>query len=100
MIYNLESISFENDFSFIDLDNGDTIALNLVDEDFFSEGEEIAVNTINISVVVRDVGQLTGTNIIGMGNDYYELKTDYTEYLGKVLTKDNLPYCVLEVKNG
>lgn len=99
MTYNLNSLVFENDFGFIDLADGKVIVLNSVDEDILAENGEAVINVINIVVVDKDGTQVTGTNVIGMSDDYYMIKTEYDEYLGLVLNKENISYCTLEVKD-
>lgn len=99
MTYNLNSLVFENDFGFIDLADGKVIVLNSVNEDILAENGEAVISAINIVVVDKDGTQATGTNVIGMNDEYYAIKTEYDEYLGLVLNKENISYCTLEVKD-
>lgn len=99
MTYNLNSLVFENDFGFIDLADGKVIVLNSVNEDILAENGEAVISAINIVVVDKDGTQVTGTNVIGMSDEYYAIKTEYDEYLGLVLNKENISYCTLEVKD-
>lgn len=99
MTYNLSSVTFTNDFAFIELNSGDTIVLNIIDEQIMSGNDEISINQINMAVITNDGEQLNTNCIIGMPDSHYSLKTDYKEYLGQVLNKDNIKYCTLEVKD-
>lgn len=99
MTYNLNSLVFENDFGFIDLADGKVIVLNSVNEDILAENGEAVISAINIVVVDKDGAQVTGINVIGMSDEYYTIKTEYDEYLGLVLNKENISYCTLEVKD-
>ena len=97
MTYNLDEAVFDNDFYSLETGKGDTIILNLVDEQIAYNNEEIAVNAINIAVIDSDSSYHDGVNVIGEGNEFYEIKSDYTQYVGLPLNKDNIKYCTLEV---
>jgi hypothetical protein len=97
MIYNLSEAVFENDFYALETAKGDTIILNLVDEQIAHNGEELNVNAINLAVVDSEDNYHDGVNVIGDSNEFYAIKSDYTQYLGQPLNKDNVQYCTLEV---
>lgn len=99
MVINLSNITFENDFYFLSLNDGKTIVFNIVNEDFLDKnGNSVKIDRINIEVDSEDGEYLGNTSsIIGLDNEYYSLKTDYKEYEGAVLTKDNMEYVRLEV---
>ena len=99
MIYNLSEAVFENDFYELELPDGSTAVFNLVDEDMAVGAEELVVNAINIAVLTADGNYVDGLNIIGEVDTYYTLTSAYKEFLGKPLTKDNIQYCTLEVKD-
>lgn len=105
MTYNLSEITFDNDFYFIEKVNGDTIVLNVLDEEIQTQREkdleiiteELDLNTVNVGIIRKEGNQETTSNIIGIVTPDYTIKSDYTEYVGHQLTKDNLAYCTLEV---
>ena len=105
MTYKLSDITFDNDFYFIERTDGNTIALNVLDEEMLVKyeqdleivTEELDLNTVNLSVIKADGSQEITSNIIGLETPYYTIKTDYKEYIGTQLTKGNLAYCTLEV---
>lgn len=97
MTYNLDSLTFTNDFCFIELNNGSTIILNMIDEQIGVNGTESDINQISMAVIDTDGEQTRTGSVIGLSNEYYALKTEYKDYEGKVLTKDNIKYCTLEV---
>lgn len=99
MEYKLSEAEFVNDFYYIETANGNTVVFNLVDEQIESQGLTLTINAINVAVVDNDGNYIEGVNVIGEGNEYYMLTTEYMEYLGKPLTKDNIVYCVLEVSD-
>lgn len=99
MTYKLSEASFVNDFYYLEIANGNTIVFNLIDEEIAYGSSQLTVNAINVAVVDNDGNYIDGVNVIGEGNEYYMLTTEYTEYLGKPLTKDNIAYCVLEVSD-
>lgn len=99
MTYNLSDLAFVNDFAFIDKENGCTIAFNQLDEQIELNGEEVDINIVNVVTIDNNGNQFNTTNIIGMTSDEYTIVTDYSEYLGQQLTKDNIKYCKLEVSD-
>lgn len=99
MIYNLGEATFENDFYSLDISDGNTVIFNIVDEDIAYNTEELVVNAINIAVIDSNGNYIDGVNVIGESNEFYTLTTDYKEYLGLPLNKDNIKYCTLEVSD-
>lgn len=99
MTYNLSEAVFSNDFYAVETDGGNTIIFNLIDEQIHVGTEDLALNAINVAVVDNNGIYHEGVNIIGESNDFYALQTNYTEYLGLPLTKDNMKYCTLEVSD-
>lgn len=97
MIYNLNEAVFDNDFYSLETAKGDTIIFNLVDEQIGVGAEELSVNAVNIAIIDSDNNYHDGVNIIGEANKFYILKSDYTQYVGHPLDKDNIQYCTLEV---
>lgn len=101
MTINLSSVTFTNDMYTLSLEDGGYLILNRVDEDFIVNKVETKIKRINIErVIINDDNTYTTkvcTSIIGMSDDIITLDTPYKEYLGKVLTEDNMEYCSLEV---
>lgn len=98
MLIDLSKVEFTYDFFSASMPDGNLLVLNKVSEDFLVEGEEITIKRINIVVQpVNGENNLLCSSVIGIGNDYLMLKSDYTEQLGKVLTEDNMKYCMLEL---
>ena len=97
----LSSVTFENDFVSIGLEDGSSILLNKIDEAIKSGEEVITVKRINIEKVsYNDNGEEIKklcTSVIGLADDNIEIKTDFTQYLGKILNDENMIYCTLEV---
>ena len=97
----LSDITFDYDFFSIPLPDGSLLILNQIDESLQVENKDIKINGINIVVSPYDgTGNVLCSSVIGTGNDYFTLTTDYEEYKGKVLTTDNLKYCYLEMKEN
>lgn len=99
MTLNLSEVEFEYDFFSSTMPDGSTLVLNKVSEDFVTDSYgEIEVKQINI-LIEPLVGSdnIICSPVIGTSNDYIEVNTDYEEYLGQVLTEDNMQYCTIEV---
>lgn len=99
MIYNLESAVFDNDFYVLDIGNGVSVIFNRIDENPKVEDEEVVLNGINVAVVDNEDNYHTGVNVIGLSDEFFSLTTEYKEYLGKPLDKDNIKYCKVEVSD-
>lgn len=99
MKYNLSELQFTNDFAFIELEDGSFVAFNLLDEELLSGELEADINTVNIALVTNEDIQIPCANVIGLTNTKFIITTAYTEYLGKVLNKDNIQYCTMEVSD-
>ena len=97
MTYNLNKDMFINDFYFLELESGNTIAFNIIDEQLKVDEYETDINEVNIAVVLNNEEQIHTTSVIGIETPYYTLTTKYKEYLGKTLTKDNMQYVQVEV---
>lgn len=99
MTYNLSEALFENDFYELEISDGSTIVFNIVDEQMAVGAEELNINAINVAILTADGRYVDGINVIGEGDEYYTLQSEYKEYLGKPLTKDNIQYCTVEVSD-
>ena len=99
MILDLANIHFTADFFSASMPDGSLLVLNNVNENFIGDdGNETEVKRINILVEPVDGSEnISCSSVIGMGNDYLMLKSDYVEHLGKVLTEDNMKYCTMEL---
>lgn len=97
MTIDLSKVEFDNDFFSTMLPDGSTFILNKIDENFTTNGDEVIVKAINIEVQDSEENVIHCPCVIGMGNSIMEIKTDYKEYEGKVLTPDNMVYCTIEV---
>lgn len=99
MLIELSKVDFTSDFFSAMLPDGSYLVLNRLDESFVKEGEteEFVIKSINVEI--QDIeGNVTKCPcIIGMSNDLMEIKTDYKEYEGTVLSPDNMAYCTIEV---
>ena len=97
MTVNLNSITFVNDFAYIDCENGGTLILNRLDEAFAKTNGEVIIRNINIAFVDVDDNYIDCNMAVGLKNDYIHLYSDYKEQEGKLLTADNLSLCYIEV---
>ena len=99
MTYNLNALQFTNDFAFIELEDGSFVAFNLIDEELLEGNSEADINVINIALITNEDKQEACANVIGLANTKFIITTAHTEYLGKVLNKDNIQYCTMEVSD-
>ena len=97
MTIELSKVNFVNDFFSTMLPDGSMLVLNKVDEDFLIDRGEGIIKAINIEVQKTDDTIVTCPCVIGIGNDLMQIKTEYKEYEGKVLTPDNMAFCTVEV---
>lgn len=97
MTIELDKVAFVNDFFSTPLPDGSIMILNKVDESLLSEDMSADIKAINIEVWTYDEEVIKCPCVIGLGNDLMEIKTEYTEYEGKVLTPDNMEYCTIEI---
>lgn len=98
MIIDLSEIEFVYDFFSLPLPNGNTLIMNKVDEDFLINGDETIIKGINIVVALEDGSEnVLCSSVIGMSNDYFTINSGYPEYVGKILTSDNMKYCTMEI---
>ena len=97
MTIELSKVNFINDFFSTMLPDGSMLVLNKVDEDFLIDRGEGIIKAINIEVQKTDDIIVACPCVIGIGNDLMQIKTEYKEYEGKVLTPDNMAFCTVEV---
>lgn len=97
----LSEIDFSYDFFSTPLPNGNTLIINKIDEDFLAENKETVINALNLIVALEDgSANVLCSSVIGTENDYFTVASSYTEYLGKVLTTENMKYCTLEINEN
>ena len=90
MKIDLSKVEFTYDFFSSTMPDGSTLILNNVSEDI--------VKQINILIQPVDgSANILCSSVIGYGNAKMRIKSDYSEYLGKVLTEDNMKYCTIEM---
>ncbi len=99
MIIELDKVVFTNDIFSTMLPNGNYIVLNKIDEDFTAEGfeGESIVTAVNIELVDVEGNSIPCPTAIGLGNELMQIKTDYKEYEGDVLSPYNMAFCTIEI---
>lgn len=97
MVVDINEITFENDFAYINCANGSVLVLNKLDEDIVEGQGEAVIKNINIALVDIDDNYIRCNLAIGMENEYIKLYSEYKELEGKVLTVDNMSLCKIEV---
>ena len=97
MTINLSEVSFDNDFFEVSLPTGELLVLNSLDESIQTDDNVSVVDRINIAVVDEDNEQHICSGVIGMSNDWFSLASEYPQYVGKGLTRENMRYCTIEV---
>lgn len=99
MTIDLSKVEFVNDIFSTILPDGGYIVLNKVDEDLLAEGDTVScpIKAINVEIIDYEGNIADCSCVIGLGNDRMEIKTDYKEYEGEVLTPDNMEYCTIEI---
>lgn len=101
MTIDLSKAEFENDVLSVELPSGDLLVLNILDEAFYtSDNTDTVVNRINIGIVDTDGNTTICPCVIGFEHRYFKLKTDYSEYEGKILDGNNFKYCYIETVEG
>lgn len=96
MLIDLSKITFVNDFFTTMTPDGSLLVLNKIDEALKHEEEEEQIKAINIELQTTEEAIICPC-VIGLGNDYLQIKTNYKEYEGEVLTPENMVYCTIEV---
>ena len=95
MIVDLSLVTFSNDFFSLPMPDGSRLIMNKINEDFNSE---VVLKNINIVVAsINGEGNILCPSVIGLGNKYLKINSDYEEYLGKLLNEDNMKYCTMEI---
>lgn len=99
MIINLDKVVFDNDVFSTMLPDGGYIVLNKIDESFTADGftGECLVKAVTIEIIDTDDNIILCPTAIGLGNELMQIKTDYTEYEGEMLTPENMVYCTIEI---
>lgn len=104
MTVNLSEVEFTSDLWEIETENGNTLILNKVNEEFTMQIDDVnydtKVNRINIAVLPEgEEQQIVCGSIIGIKDEYVTVISDYPELQGKLLTEDNMEYCSIVVED-
>lgn len=98
MIQSLNLSSFTNDILRITGSVGDTLVLNIVDEDFSAVGVSVKINCVNIEFIdglTED--RYICPNIIGIGTDKMRLFSEDVSLYGQQITTDNIANVKVEI---
>jgi hypothetical protein len=96
MVLNLTKDDFENNFFSVKTESGCVLKLYALDENFVYDKQQVSVR----SILINFCKTVDGTeyvkeciSAIGLSGEYISITSDYEEYLGQVLTLDNIQYC-------
>ena len=98
MIQALNLGSFTNDILRITGSVGDTLVLNIIDEDFSASGVSIQINCVNIEFIdglTED--RYICPNIIGIGTDKMRVFSEDVSLYGQQITTDNIDKVKVEL---
>ncbi len=98
MIQSLNLGSFTNDILRITGSVGDTLVLNIVDEDFSASGVNVKINCVNIEFIdgiTED--RYICPNIIGIGTDKMRVFSEDVSLYGQQITTDNIDKVKVEL---
>ena len=98
MIQSLNLGSFTNDILRITGSVGDTLVLNIVDEDFSAIGVNVKINCVNIEFIdglTED--RYICPNIIGIGTDKMRVFSEDVSLYGQQITTDNIDKVKVEL---
>ncbi len=98
MIQSLNLSSFTNDILRITGSVGDTLVLNIVDEDFSAVGVSVKINCVNIEFIdglTED--RYICPNIIGIGTDKMRVFSEDVSLYGQQITTDNIANVKVEI---
>lgn len=104
MTVNLSEVVFTSDYWEIETDNGNTLILNKVYEQFQVEIDgqihETSVKRINIAVLFAgETEQVICGGVVGVKDKYITVLSDYPEVQGEILTADNMDKCTILVED-
>ena len=104
MTINLSEVEFTSDYWEIEAENGNTLILNKIDEEFVMDINDVTyvtkVKRINIFLLPEgEEKQTVCSGIIGVKDKYVTVISDYPELQGKLLTEDNMAYCSILVED-
>ena len=98
MTLDLAKTTFVNDVFSTTLPDGGTIVLNTVNESVKTVSlEEREIKGLNINIYTVSGEVIDCPCVIGLGNELMQIRTDYKEYEGQMLTPDNMVYCMIEI---
>lgn len=96
MKLSLENVDFSGDFASVSIDGVSEIIMYSLDESI--ENRETFKNIICLKQTRNSDVQELISSLIGFKYGSIYLDTDYEEYKGQVLNKDNYRYCYFEVE--
>ena len=97
MVIDLSKIEFENDMFSVTTPKGGYLRFNKLDEALDVNGVTTIIKRINIELVTDDSVLVVCPCVIGLGNDFMEIRTKYKELEGLVLNDTNMLKCEVEV---
>lgn len=99
MTINLGAVTFDNDYFATDLPSGVTLIMYSCDESIKDSNTQEDVEIKEILLVIEDAegNQTLCSSVIGMSNDFFSLKSDFSEMQDKKLNVDNKEFCYIEV---
>jgi len=97
MRVNLAETDWQSGFAVMTTDGGNTLMLNLVDEDFAAGETSVAMGVLLVELVYRDGTRKRCVNVIGMSDGVVTVGTDNDGLLGHVLSPSNIAECWLGV---
>ena len=98
MIQQLRIESFVNDIYYMLGSSGDTLVLNIIDEDFSASGVQIKIQCLNVEFIdgITGIREMC-PNIIGIGTDKIRIFADDTNLYGMQVTPDNIEQVKVEI---
>lgn len=98
MIQQLRIESFVNDIYYMLGSSGDTLVLNIIDEDFSASGVQIKIQCINIEYIDGITGNREiCPNIIGLGTTKMRIFSEDTTLYGQQVTPANISRVKVEL---
>jgi hypothetical protein len=98
MEVNLRPEMFKSGVCAVSYGDGMEATFTIVDEEFAGENTLARVNCVLITITnALSQETLVGSAIIGLGDGVVGVKTDEASLRGKLLTKDNMSLCVVEL---
>lgn len=98
MVQQLRLEAFVNDMYIMRGSSGDTLILNIIDEDFSAVGTQVKIQCLNVEFIdgITGVREMC-PNIIGIGTDKIRIFADDTNLYGMQVTPDNIEQVKVEM---